>query len=269
MLDFLKKYINPVQLTHTYDTSSIESKTIILKQPTPNHKLAFTKNSLPFQFGFLQSDTTQFHTIFALNNILFQGSIDKERNIQLLVQNQIKNISTKLQSIVNGSEIYTLLEVQLANKYNNIVFKNVNNCNSPVDVVNIMQSINKNLSVGIEFLKFGKHFSCGYVLRMMNKNNIITVGKNSGGVSVNVHRKINNFFSLASETILNKAMLNQCLGLRLSTKKADVNVELDNMAKMRITIENKMFEGCNFTVSSEMDVLTGAQKCGIGLSLDK
>ncbi|KAM0675362.1 hypothetical protein GVAV_001187 [Gurleya vavrai] len=273
-MNYIKKFFNPVEPKATYDLISQECLSHQTNAPSP-FKFNISKSFSNFHLSNLSilspNPFYQFSSFFSSSNSILNFCIDKNKNSQLQFTKQKKNFIFKYTTVLSN-ETFTSLELDIRNKTNNLSIKNVHpaikNVNS-LFVLNFLQSINKNLSLGSELIYDKKKIGMSYLCRLENEKNVFVFNvQQKSFFNLSYYKKINEILSLALESNLDDRNLGGKIGVKVKSKKAEVKMEIDSEMKSRINYEENVYEGLKINFDGEYDHKLNKFNYGIGFSFD-
>ncbi|KAM0676566.1 hypothetical protein BDAP_002860 [Binucleata daphniae] len=270
MLNYIKKIFSPAQSHLTYDTVSSESASHHTSSPTP-FKLSLSNNMFPnLNFStFSIHPNHQISTSFQTSNSYTTLLLDTQKNAQFVYSAQYKNMICKFTTLLS-QEIFSSFEIDIKNKTNSISVKNVHPAikNTNLIVVNFLQNINKNLSVGTEVIlskamSNWQNINPAFAARYENNNKILVMTMQSSYINISLCKKINEMLSWNIENTINNGISGR-LGIKVKSKKAEARFEIDSELKSRINYTEQILGNMSLSLDGEID-RNGKMDYGMGL----
>ncbi|OBZ69074.1 Mitochondrial import receptor subunit TOM40 [Grifola frondosa] len=227
-----------------------------------------------------------FGAVFADNNLLMQGGIDHEGNLNARFnQGWTPTNVTKVQTQLSSSPGHSMIQVEQDYQGQDYAL-NVKAVNpSPVDFSGIyigsyLQSVTKNLALGVEMLYQSQapgmsELTASYLAKYTSsdKNWIATAQVQPAGiVQATYWQKLSEKLDVAADLQL-MAMPQRrdalaTLGAKYDLRMATFRAQLDSTGKVSALLEQRFAPTFAFLVSGEIDHFKNAAKVGVGVMIE-
>lgn len=270
--------------TNTNYESFIETK-LLTPNTTTGFKSEITKHITP-SFSITSSYTLSdkllkyfsFTSTFIGPNYFIQNTIDQERNLQNRFTAQINNLIIKAHSLyskTNGS--YSQLELNNPFLGGNLGYKIISPAIkevSPIQVINYVKKL-KNIYVGLEGIfttERNKQPELGISLALKKESptsELALTIQQLTSLNICYLRSFNPLIKMGIDfnySLLTKEN-NSNVYLLLKSRRTEIRSQIEKNGKIFTSIEEKMNDNLNMSLSVESDLIKGCTYIGMGFSL--
>ncbi|KAF9227893.1 hypothetical protein BS17DRAFT_693432 [Gyrodon lividus] len=232
------------------------------------------------------SPSYNFGAVYATNNVLLQGGVDHEGNVNARMnQGWTETCITKMQAQLSQQAGHSMLQLEqdYQGRDYSLNLKAVNP--SPTDLTGIyigsyFQSFTKNLALGFETLHQRQtpemtEFATSYLAKYTStdRNWIATAQlQPSGIIQTTYWQKLSEKVEVAADLQVIAAPQRRdaiaTLGAKYDLRMATFRAQLDSTGKVSALLEQRFAPSFAFLVSGEIDHFKNAAKVGVGVMIE-
>ena len=256
----IKSYLFKSAINTSFDTFNLENVSITSLNTSTGGESEISKTVSPhFQISHVSSmgadfDIKQTYATFCFNNLLLQTSIDQDKIFRIRGTHMFKNLLTKFHTVIGRSkDIFTQIEVDIKNKYNNMCIKMIQPAikgASCIYVGNYMQQLGV-ISLGGEIIKADEYIGLSFVGRYEGIGSISTISlQQFNTLSIDYYKTLSSICDVGIKISTDREKsVNYGLGVKLHSKKGEIIGCVDNNHILSIIYNDKLSEGLTLNLS--------------------
>ncbi|WUR03563.1 mitochondrial translocase (TOMM40L) [Vairimorpha necatrix] len=262
----LKDTLFNTQLTSSFDTYNNESNTVFNLSNFTGIKTEISKTVSPnFQISHISNigpdfESRQTYGTFCFNNLLLQTSIDQDKIFRIRGTHMFNNFYTKFHTVIGRSkDIFTQIEIDLRNRYNNLCIKMIQPAikgASCVYVGNYMQQLGI-FSIGGECIKADEYLGLSFVGRYEGIGHVSTISlQHFNTLSIDYYKTVTSknkksaLFEYGMHFSTNREkQMSYGVGVRVHSKRGEIIGSLDNKKVLSLVYNDKLSEGLSLNLN--------------------